>query len=68
MLTLTPAQLWPTGGAPSFRDFVADVAGVVVACAAIVARAGGAARFLAASRAAPTLASAAPADVEMQAL
>jgi hypothetical protein len=39
------AQLWPTGGVASFRDFVADVAGVAAAAAVIVARSGDFARW-----------------------
>lgn len=31
-------QLWPTGGAPSFRDFVADAAGSLAAAALIAVR------------------------------
>ena len=31
-------QLWPTGGAPSFRDFVADAAGSLAAAGVIVTR------------------------------
>ena len=36
--TASASQLWPTGGAPSFRDFVADAAGSLAAAAVIAAQ------------------------------
>jgi hypothetical protein len=35
--TASTSQLWPTGGAPSFRDFVADAAGSLAAAGVIAA-------------------------------